>query len=169
MSKLNMHNVLHKTCGCLVLGQVRLNGQTWRECHHHASLDSGDAEHLHTAVSAGSYCSIKGIFKTGWPAHATNDNCMTMLLLLAVTNAAINMTLLMWFAGPTVSCCARDIQGCSALIQVIYAHALLLDCTKRLFHGGCSNHEGRLGTALHPDFHRCPRIIICMLHGLQKV
>ncbi|KAA6427609.1 MAG: hypothetical protein FRX49_02272 [Trebouxia sp. A1-2] len=45
--------------------QVRLNGQTWRECHQHQSADSSLGSSVGTALSAGSYCSIKGVFKTG--------------------------------------------------------------------------------------------------------
>lgn len=46
-----------------VLLQVRLNGQPWKECHQHGPIGS---EGLHrTALSAGSYCSLKGGFKTG--------------------------------------------------------------------------------------------------------
>ncbi|DBA96514.1 hypothetical protein WJX77_003023 [Trebouxia sp. C0004] len=45
--------------------QVRLNGQTWRECHQHQSAASNLGSPVGTALSAGSYCSIKGVFKTG--------------------------------------------------------------------------------------------------------
>lgn len=45
--------------------QVRLNGQTWRECHQHQSAGSNLGLSVGTALSAGSYCSIKGVFKTG--------------------------------------------------------------------------------------------------------